>query len=198
MHFDILLILLLFFLDVGDILVNHFLSHHLLLHALRSKLLLVPKDLRIINCEPSKLSRGYLVWLWLNGGRWQLWLVRCGNLMPVLGILLVVKVFAPLNESIDLLIKFTIMHLHQVLIVEWIIIELLKLFCHLVVDLNIGPFAILLLDQICIFGISIELSEPSDFSESLLSFSEGLSLLWVEMERLWLVSCVDLDLIEGS
>ena len=52
-HFDILLILLLFFLDVGDILVDHFLSHHLLLHTLRSKLLLVTKNLRIIDCEPS-------------------------------------------------------------------------------------------------------------------------------------------------
>ena len=107
--------------------------------------------------------------------------------MPVLSILLIVKVFTPLNQPINFLIKFSIMHLYQVLVIKRIVIELLQLFRHLVVDLNISPFAILLLDNVCVFGVPVELAQPSDFTQALFSFGQSLSFLGVEMERFWLV-----------
>ena len=66
--------------------------------------------------------------------------------MPILGILFVVEILTPLDQTIDLLIKISVMHLHQVLIVEWVVIELLQLFSHFVIDLDVGAFSVLLLD----------------------------------------------------
>lgn len=116
--------------------------------------------------------------------------------MPILCVLLIVKVLAPLNQPINLIIKFFVMHFYQVLIIKWIVIKLLQLFGHLIIDLNVGPFSILLLDQVSILGVSVELAEPSDLTEALLSLCQRLTLLWIEMEGLGFIGSIYLNLIE--
>lgn len=125
------------------------------------------------------------------------WLVTCRDLMPVFSVLLVIEIFTPFDQIIDLRFEFSVLHADQVLVVERIVVQFLELFGHIIIDFNIWIFAILFLDELSILGVSVQLSEPSYLPETLLSLGQGSSFLWIKMERLRLIRSINLNLIKG-
>lgn len=77
--------------------------------------------------------------------------------MPVLSVLFIVEVFTPFDQIVNLHIEIFSLEFQQILIIKWIVIQFLKLLRHLIVDVNVCVFAILLLDKLSIFGISVQL-----------------------------------------
>jgi len=75
--------------------------------------------------------------------------------MPIPDVLLVVEVLAPLNQVVDLVIKLTVLQLHESLVIKWVLIELLQ--CILVYGCR---YLRLFLNQLSVFSILIEFPEP--------------------------------------
>ena len=48
-------------------------------------------------------------------------------LVPVLDIFIIVKVLAPFDQVFYLIIELFIIHFHELVVIEWVVIELLKL-----------------------------------------------------------------------
>jgi hypothetical protein len=71
--------------------------------------------------------------------------------MPIPDVLLVVQVLAPLNQVVDLVIKLTVLQLHESLVIKGVLIELLQ--CILVYGCrNLRLF----LNQLSVFSILVE------------------------------------------
>jgi len=117
--------------------------------------------------------------------------------MPVLGVLFIVEVLAPLDQVVDLIIKIIVLQLLQVRIIKRIIVQLFKLSGHFIVDFNVVIAVVLFSDELGILGVTIEFSQPPDLSEALFSFCEGLPLLGIKVKWLRFITGLNLDLIEG-
>lgn len=111
--------------------------------------------------------------------------------MPVVDVLLVVQVFAPLYQVIHFSFELVIVQLHQPLVVKRVLIQLLK-------HLEVGLFACTCSDllnsvrvlskDLCILSIFVEFAQPFELFSSLFLLSKGSALVFVEMEFLGLVS----------
>ena len=75
--------------------------------------------------------------------------------MPIPDVLLVVQVLAPLNQVVDLVIKLTVLQLHESLVIKGVLIELLQ--CILVYGRR---YLRLFLNQLSVFSILVEFPEP--------------------------------------
>ena len=116
--------------------------------------------------------------------------------MPALAVLVKVKIFAPLDKVVDLIIKLVIFHLLELLVVEWIVIERLQLIlesCRL--HSSLIYCITLVSDQLSILCVSVQLSEPSNFSVPALLCCLLLSKLRHEMELFRLLTSFDLNLV---
>jgi hypothetical protein len=78
--------------------------------------------------------------------------------MPVFSVLFIVEVFTPLNQVVNFIVELVVLHFFEIHVVKRIIVQLLKLLGHFVIDFNIVVPVVLLSDQFCVFGISVELS----------------------------------------
>ena len=127
------------------------------------------------------------------------WKSRLGtrsHLMPALAVLVKVKIFAPLDKVVDFIIKLVIFHLLELLVVEWIVIERLKLIlesCRL--HSSLIDCITLVSDQLSVLCVSVQLPEPSNFSVPALLCCLLLSELRHEMEIFWLLTSLDLNLV---
>ena len=116
--------------------------------------------------------------------------------MPALAILVKVEIFAPLDKVVDFIIKLVIFHLLELLVVEWIVIERLKLIlesCRL--HSSLIYCITLVSDQLSVLCVSIQLSEPSNFSVPSLLGCLLLSELRHEMKIFRLLTSLDLNLV---
>ena len=153
----------------------------------------------VLKSEASELSIRDLERLLRDGGRRHISLVRSGYFVPVLGVLLIVKVLAPLDQVVDFVVKVFIMHVHQVLVIERVLIQLLQFLSYFGVDVDSRRgLPTLLLNKLSILSVPVELSKPSDLPESLLSISERPPLARIKVERSLLVVGVCLNLVVRS
>lgn len=89
------------------------------------------------------------------------WSCEC---CPIIHILVIVKIFTPLNKSINVLLELLIINLFKFYIIKGVFIESLKLF----LELNwfnsswIQTFT-LFLYYFCIFCISVKFAQPFNF-----------------------------------
>ena len=79
--------------------------------------------------------------------------------MPALTVFVKVKIFAPFNKVIDFVFKLVILQIVELLIIEGIVIERLKLFLEMCrFNSSLVDRLTLLCDQLSILSIAIELA----------------------------------------
>lgn len=117
--------------------------------------------------------------------------------MPIFSVLLVIEVLTPLNQIIYFKFELIGYHFDQVLVIKWILVQFFQLFGHFVVYVDSCTLAVLLLDELRIFGVTIQFPQPPDLSQTLFAICEGLSLLGVEVEGFGLVRGVNFYLVVG-
>lgn len=110
--------------------------------------------------------------------------------MPVAYVLLVVQVLAPLDQVVHLVVEITILQLHEALVVKWVLVQLLqskfvKVLCNLWLFLN----------ELGIFSILIEFSEPLELFDTLFFGGELHALFLVKVKHLRFVRCAQLHRI---
>ena len=76
--------------------------------------------------------------------------------MPVLHVLVVVEVLAPLNQIVYFIVELVVLHVQELLIVEGVLVELFELLLEpLRVDRGWVHLVTLFVDQLCILCISV-------------------------------------------
>ena len=146
--------------------------------------------------EAAELCASDLERLLLNSRCRQLGLVGCGDLVPIFCILFVVEVLAPLDQIVNLIIELAVMHVYQILVVERIVVELFELLGDLVVDLDVGCLLTgLLLHELSVLGVAVQLTQPANLPQALLTISQCLALPRIEVERPLLLVRVNFNLV---
>ena len=103
--------------------------------------------------------------------------------MPAFTILVKVEIFAPLNQVVHFVVEVIIINLLELLIIEWIVIERLKLLlksCRL--DSSLIHRIALLCNQLSILCVSVQLAEPFNLAISALLRCLLLPQLRLKME----------------
>lgn len=89
--------------------------------------------------------------------------------MPALTVLVKVEIFAPLDQVVDFIIKFLILQLLELPVIERVIVEGLKLILEsCTLDGCLIDCVALVCDKLCILRVSVELAKPADLSISAL------------------------------
>ena len=79
--------------------------------------------------------------------------------MPALTVFVKVKIFAPFNKVIDFVFKLVVLQIVELLIIEGIVVERLKLFLEMCrFDSSLIDRLTLLCNQLSILSIAIELA----------------------------------------
>ena len=103
--------------------------------------------------------------------------------MPAFTILVKVEIFAPLDQVVHFVVEVIIIDLLELLIVEWIVIERLKLLLKSRrFDSSLIHSITLFCNQLSILCISVQLAEPFNLAISALLCCLLLPQLRLEME----------------
>jgi hypothetical protein len=81
--------------------------------------------------------------------------------IPIIHILLKIEIFTPLDQPINVLLKLSVIDLHELFIIKWILVQWFQLFLKLYAfdGLGVQAFA-LFCDDFRVFGVTVELAEP--------------------------------------
>ena len=113
--------------------------------------------------------------------------------MPIPDVLLVVQVLAPLNQVVNLVVELSVLQLHESLVIEGVLIELLQSI------LVYGRrYLRLFLNQLSVFSILVEFPEPLQLFGTFFLCCQLHALFLVEVELLGLVRSPQLDWVIGG
>lgn len=108
-----------------------------------------------------------------------------GHYVPAFAVLVEVEILAPLNQVVDFVVKVVVAHLRVLLIVEGVFVERFKLLLEtLGLHSSLIYCVTLLSNQLCILGISVQFSEPSNLTVPSLLCSLLLAHLGLKVELL--------------